>query len=199
MEYSVYALQDEGNTFYIGLSSNPKRRLNEHRSQANKNNANMTYCKWRSCKTEPTMLILHSGLSQEKACEIEINLISSLGRRDKQTGILTNHTDGGQSTKGFIVTQRFRDQRRKAMLGSQINIGRKRPDMIERFSKKVIAKLVDSSIETIYTSQREAAKVIGIHYDTVNSVLKRRKGKDSCRTPLGQMTFNYLGETNEIN
>jgi hypothetical protein len=65
---------------------------------------------WTSGLT-PTRVfnILYENLTWEKACEIEIDLIKKLGRRDKKLGPLVNMTDGGEGVLGFIHSEETRE------------------------------------------------------------------------------------------
>lgn len=44
--------------------------------------------------------IIRTGLTNEEACNIEIDLIDLIGRRDKKTGTLVNLTNGGEGVVG---------------------------------------------------------------------------------------------------
>lgn len=44
--------------------------------------------------------IIREGLSKKEACEIEVDLIELIGRRDKGSGTLVNLTDGGEGNLG---------------------------------------------------------------------------------------------------
>lgn len=44
---------------------------------------------------------LFEGLTQDEAIKIEIDIIRHFGRRDLKTGILCNHTDGGEGANNF--------------------------------------------------------------------------------------------------
>lgn len=44
---------------------------------------------------------IYSGLTNEEAINIEIDFIKHFGRKDNGTGILANHTDGGEGANNF--------------------------------------------------------------------------------------------------
>jgi DNA-binding transcriptional ArsR family regulator len=68
------------------------------------------------------VVILHEGLSDRQAKEYETSLIVAVGRLDKDTGPLFNHTDGGDGANGQIIS----DETRKKL--SEANKGKKASD-----------------------------------------------------------------------
>ena len=54
------------------------------------------------------VIIVESGLLEEDAFELEIELISQYGRVDIGTGILRNKTDGGEGGSGYRHTEDFK-------------------------------------------------------------------------------------------
>jgi len=44
---------------------------------------------------------VYTGLTNEEAVNIEIDMINHFGRKDNETGILGNHTDGGDGANNF--------------------------------------------------------------------------------------------------
>lgn len=193
-KHSVYFLAGASCIFYVGITNCPRRRMNEHRKKVRDGNRNMTYTKWRKEEAlggEVRMIICASDVEKEEAQELEKALIKFYGRRDIKTGILTNHSDGGESSKGFVVTESFRDAVRSRMIGSKINCGRKRPDMVERFSKPVCAIVIDTGEEITYPSQRVAAKALGIHYDTVYRKVNKITKSEKVNTKLGIVSLKF--------
>lgn len=55
---------------------------------------------------EPIIEIIDSELSKEQACELEIFLISEIGRMDKNKGPLTNLTMGGDGNRDWSLESR---------------------------------------------------------------------------------------------
>lgn len=49
----------------------------------------------------PTIEFVDKGLTKEQACELEVFLISEIGRKDLGTGTLTNKTSGGDGKRGW--------------------------------------------------------------------------------------------------
>ena len=62
--------------------------------------------------------VLYTGLSDNSAKAIEIFWIAVYGRRDNNTGILVNHTNGGDGSSGFIMSNQHKAAILKANLVS---------------------------------------------------------------------------------
>jgi hypothetical protein len=111
---------DKNEPFYIGIGSdNSYYRANE-RSRRNPIWENIVQ------KTDYRVDILVDDISWEEACEIEKWFISFYGRRDNNTGILCNMTDGGDGILGLVFT----DEHRKKLSNSRK--GRKFSDETKR-------------------------------------------------------------------
>lgn len=67
--------------------------------------------------------VLASGLLEDAAFQIERNLISHYGRRDNGTGILANHTDGGEGASGGVISEETRKKISDALKGRKISTG----------------------------------------------------------------------------
>jgi hypothetical protein len=85
-------IDDRGVTFYVGISKNNKRPKDYH------SRSNMW--KYHANKYGVSTEILKSNISFDEAKEIEIALISFLGRKDLKNGRLVNMTNGGDGVVG---------------------------------------------------------------------------------------------------
>lgn len=73
--------------FYVGIGSKKRSKSKKSRNPYWINTVN---------KYGYYVEIIKEGLSQEEACELEIFLISEIGRKDLGEGTLVNMTDGGE-------------------------------------------------------------------------------------------------------
>jgi len=163
---------DTNEIFYIGIGVSLKRPFEKsNRNKWWKNIVN---------KTDYLVEILTDKISYEDAKELEEFLISQYGRRDLGTGTLVNLTDGGEGTKGVVVSKEKKENQRIKMLGDKNHFfSKKHSDK----SKEQISitkqghippnrKLV-INLETgiYYDSAREAAETINCRKETLVSRL----------------------------
>jgi hypothetical protein len=85
-EYYTYAyLREDGTPYYIGKGK--KYRAYQKRKSIN-------------LPPKDRIIILKQNLTEEEAFKHEIYMISIFGRKDLETGILRNLTNGGEGTSG---------------------------------------------------------------------------------------------------
>ena len=102
--------------FYVGKSNTNARRLKEHLCEARRVLANNTQRtrkiniinKILKAGLKPEFKIVFSTLNEYEAFSKEKELINSYGRLDLKTGILTNHTDGGDGASGTKHTDEWK-------------------------------------------------------------------------------------------
>ena len=165
---------DTNEVFYIGIG-NEKRPHTKHRRSVFWNNI--------INKTEYEVQILKKNLTWDEAVELEILLISYYGRKDNNTGILCNMTDGGEGSYGRKQTQECKDKIRKAKIGkSSITKGRVRSlEHCLNISKgkkgkrnlKSSKKVIDKSTGLIYDSLRDVSNIFNIKYSTLAGYLNK--------------------------
>jgi hypothetical protein len=84
---------------------------------------------------EERILILKNNISEDEAIKHEIYLISIFGRKDNNTGILRNLTDGGDGKSGWKASKETCDKISKSLMG------RKRtPEQIEKHRMSMLGR-----------------------------------------------------------
>lgn len=180
MQFYVYQLRasDEALPFYIGKTFEGRSRLCEHLSETKRGFTRMKNQKIKSVLDRGANIleeVLYTFESEAEAHEKECELIALYGRRDKKTGFLTNHTDGGEGAVGQIVTEETRKKMSAAKIGNKINVGRVRDDMVERFSKPVTAFTFEGQVVGHYSSSKAASDALGVPYPNISDVLVGKK------------------------
>jgi hypothetical protein len=108
--------------FYVGYGKNNRYldHLNEARKSGDpKSNKLKVYSirKILEIGLTPVIKFVDSNLSKEQATELEVFLITMIGRRNMKLGPLTNMTDGGDGNRGWTEEQREEARERNKLLG----------------------------------------------------------------------------------
>lgn len=199
MRFCVYQLRasDEAHPFYIGKTFKDSKRLVEHR-YSSRNHGRMVCTKIKSVERR-VATVLYEVLewfeleAEAEAHHAEIKLIKHYGRRDNQTGILCNHTDGGEGTIGKIHTAETRVKMSRAKLGNKINLGRKRPDFAAKSKKPVTVFLANGSIVGTFDSSKYAAVALGVSKTQISDCIVGR-----CRTTKSETGVVYQFRLGEV-
>ena len=96
MEYYTYAyLREDGTPYYIGKGKDNRAYIKHYRSKVRGG--------FFSPPERDRIVILKDNLTSEQANKHEIYMIGVFGRKDNNTGILRNLTDGGEGGLGHIA------------------------------------------------------------------------------------------------
>lgn len=99
----AYLRESDNSPYYIGKGS-----------------GNRAYSKHQNIsvpKDNKLIVILANELTDAEAHALEIKLINEYGRKNNNTGILRNLTDGGEGTTGAILTEQTRKRMSSASKG----------------------------------------------------------------------------------
>jgi len=182
---------DTGECFYIGISSD----LDYHRahSSGSRNTHWYNIVKRYGYSVD----ILLRDIEWHEAIEVEMYLISKIGRRDLGTGPLVNMTDGGDGTLGRPHSEESRKKMSELSVGKYAGEknpmygrrGEKSPHFGKKYSeerkrkigesrksgKHPLAKLVlDTQTGIYYSCAREVSELTGIKYTRLTDYLNGR-------------------------
>jgi hypothetical protein len=117
----AYIRKSDLTPYYIGKGKGPRAWYGQHSVSIPKDHTKI--------------IILESGLTDLGACAIERRMVRWWGRKDGNSGILHNRTDGGDGCAGVIRTESQKEYLRKIVTGRK-NPGSSRPGELNPFYGK---------------------------------------------------------------
>ena len=128
MSFYVYHYCDpeSGTPFWVGKGKG--KRAYVHLTSCNRLNhpcfGTFFYRKLRKMLSkgiEPTIEIIQEFSEEKEAFDLEISDIKRIGRRDQGKGPLTNLTDGGEGSSGYVTSDETKQKISNALLGRVIS------------------------------------------------------------------------------
>ena len=165
---------DTNEVFYVGIGTQ------DNYIRASRTANRSVFWKNITKKTGWKVDIVFDNLSWEDACEKEKQLISFYGRKDIGTGILVNHTNGGDGSNGRIFSKETRKKMSMTRKGVKVTEEQKNKTRLSMLGKNC-KKVINTETGEIYKSVQEAAISIGMNR---TSLINRLKGKWVNNTKL---------------
>ena len=165
---------DTNEIFYVGIGTQ------DNYIRASRTANRSVFWKNITKKTGWKIDIVFDNLTWEEACEKEKQLISFYGRKDIGTGILVNHTNGGDGSNGRIFSKGTRKKMSKTRKGVKVTEEQKNKTRLSMLGKNC-KKVINTETGEIYKSVQEAAISIGMNR---TSLINRLKGKWVNNTKL---------------
>lgn len=151
--FYVYQLRREDSElpFYIGKGNGLRKddHFKEHSlKRVSYKNGILKKCINENITVHSEILI--DNLTDSESLLLEIELIKKYGRLDNKTGILANHTDGGDGCRGVILTDKQKDTRKKNVKRGKDHpsFGKTLSDETKRKISESVKKLPPPSLET---------------------------------------------------
>ena len=165
---------DTNEIFYVGIGTQ------DNYIRASRTANRSVFWKNITKKTGWKIDIVFDNLTWEEACEKEKQLISFYGRKDIGTGILVNHTNGGDGSNGRIFSKETRKKMSNTRKGVKVTEEQKNKTRLSMLGKNC-KKVINTETGEIYKSVQEAAISIGMNR---TSLINRLKGKWVNNTKL---------------
>jgi len=104
--YTYAYLREDGTPYYIGKGRN--KRINDKQHNVN-------------LPPKERRLFLKKNLTEQEAFNHEVYMIALFGRKDIGTGILQNHTNGGEGGSGVMMKDETKLKISDKLKGKEVN------------------------------------------------------------------------------
>jgi hypothetical protein len=177
---------DVNQPFYIGIGSDS---LFKRAFESKSNRRNSIWNKIVS-KTSYRVEILFENLSWEEACIKEIEFISLYGRKNINTGVLCNLTDGGEGTLNCIPSKETKALLKIRMTGSNNPMYGKThsPEIIEQIRLKNLGRKAPNKGKPMSERQKLLLSSVKKGSKAWNKGLKNVNGLGLAKTVLDLTT-----------
>lgn len=177
MDYYVYEyLREDGTPYYIG--------------KGRKNRAFTQQGHTVPLPPKDRIKFVAEQLTDNRARELEIELIAKYGRKDLGTGILRNMTDGGEGSSGRVATKEMKQKL------SEINLGKRQSE--ETKQKRAESLRGQKRTEEQKQRQRESALKRWRDKDPIAEESRRNKIREARKKQVIEtvrITCPHCGKT----
>jgi len=188
--YVYLYLREDGTPYYVGKGKNLRAWA--------KHNVNLP-------KDEQRIQFVATKLLEHEAFVLEIRLIQTYGRKNNNTGILRNMTDGGEGISGFTHSEESKEKNRISNSGSNhphygirgenhFNHGRKNPEHSERMKGSGNSIHKPGAKE----NQKKNTPRGDRHYTKTDEGRKMVSGENNPRYDSSIFNFTHSSGINEI-
>lgn len=197
--------KDTGEVFYIGIG----HVKNFHRAFDLRGRNDI----WNKItkKTEWNYEILAEGLDKSSACSLERELIQKYGRKDINTGILANMTNGGESNDGRVVSTEVRRKLSESRRGennpfygkrhsreyreklSKMNRGENHPNYGKSHSQEARQKISNAGIGRVASEETKLRRSINTPLSKQIDVWEYSTGRYVGRYRSASLAAKELG------
>lgn len=173
--------------FYIGKGSGKRFSMHLFKYYCFNNFLSHKINKIKNTNNTPIIIQYQNNLTEEEAYNLEYDMIKSIGRRDLNTGPLTNLTDGGIGGKHRVYTNEQRELRRKMFSGSSNPMfGKKYSKEQREFLSKTRTGSLNSNAKEykitdinknviIIKSLKTFCKENNLNYSTIRSAMQTKR------------------------
>lgn len=163
MFYVYTYLQEDGSPYYVG-----------------KGKGERAYKKWAKGEVRPPqdhsrIVIVESDLTEQQAFELEKKLIAEYGRKDLDSGILHNKTDGGDGSAGHKTKGWKWSEESKAKRRGSGNPAFGKPS--SKKQKEVSSHIHSTRKRSDDTKKKQSDALLGREVSWGDKISKALKGK----------------------